>query len=162
MSLNVVGILLCSLGLSFLGLENVVVSLYLTFACDFINVQIHHTENKCSPFELSSAINAWKTGKYENICRSGSKSDRACDDIESFIYEISEDISSQLHSGVMKAARRVVLDEIIGNTIAEFVTERKSRRLKHDSVGQPSETSMLDIKMVMLICFIISTVNVVA
>ncbi|XP_028758604.1 LOW QUALITY PROTEIN: histone-lysine N-methyltransferase ATXR7-like [Neltuma alba] len=108
---------------------------------------IHHTESKCSPFVLLSAINAWKTGKLENICRSDSKSDRACSDIRSFICEISEEICSQLHSGVMKTARRVVLDEIISNNIAEFVTEKKSRRHKHDSVDQPSGTSLLDCRM---------------
>ncbi|KAI9126474.1 hypothetical protein K1719_002070 [Acacia pycnantha] len=108
---------------------------------------IHHTENKCSPFVLLSAVNAWKTGTFENICRTDSKSDRACSDTRSCIYEISEDISSQLHSGVMKTARRVVLDEIISNTIAEFVTEKKSRRHKHDLVDQPSETSLLGCRM---------------
>lgn len=116
---------------------------------NYVNLQIHHTENKCSPFVLLSAVNAWKTGTFENICRSDSKSDRACSDARSFIYEISEDISSQLHSGVMKTARRVVLDEIISNTIADFVSEKKSRRHKHDSVDQPSETSLLGCRMVM-------------
>lgn len=108
-----------------------------------------------------SAINAWKTDQCENICTSGSNSDGVCGDKESFIYDISEDIASQLHSVIMKAARRVVLDEIIGSTIAEFVTEKKSQKHKIDSVNQPSETSLLDSKMVMLICFMISAVKVV-
>lgn len=113
-----------------------------------VNSQIHHNENKCSPFALVSAINAWKTGTFEDICRSDSKSNGACGDTISLISEISEDISSQLHLGVMKTARRVVLDEIISNTIAEFVAEKKSCRQKHDFVDQHSETSLLSCRMV--------------
>ncbi|XP_054801832.1 histone-lysine N-methyltransferase ATXR7 isoform X2 [Prosopis cineraria] len=108
---------------------------------------IHHNENKCSPFVLLPAINAWKTGKFENICRSDSKSEMAYSDTRGFIYEISEDISSQLHSGVMRTARRVVLDEIISSTIAEFVSEKKSRRHKRELVDQLSETSLLGCRM---------------
>ncbi|KAF7801338.1 histone-lysine N-methyltransferase ATXR7 isoform X1 [Senna tora] len=103
---------------------------------------IHHTENKCSPFVLLSAVNAWKTDKCENICKSGSENET---DKASFINEISEDISSQLHMGVMKSARKVLLDEIIGSTIAEFVTEKKFKKRKLDSVDQPSETSLVEV-----------------
>ncbi|CAL0301540.1 unnamed protein product [Lupinus luteus] len=103
---------------------------------------ISRSDNKCAPFMLLSAVNAFEG---ETICRSGSKSNEV-DGRINIICEISESISSQLHLGVMKAARRVVLDGIIGDIIAEFVTERKYKKHKFESAEQASETCMLDSK----------------
>ncbi|XP_019425745.1 PREDICTED: histone-lysine N-methyltransferase ATXR7 isoform X2 [Lupinus angustifolius] len=103
---------------------------------------ISRSDNKCAPFMLLSAVNAFEG---ETICRSGSKSNEV-DGRVNIICEISESISSQLHLGVMKAARRVVLDGIIGDIIAEFVTERKYKKHKLESAEQASETCMLDSK----------------
>lgn len=49
---------------------------------------------------------------------------------ESLIPETSEEVSCQLHYLITKAARRVVLDEIISNVIAEFVNEKKVNEKK--------------------------------
>lgn len=96
---------------------------------------------------LLSAVNALKGDMSTTICRSSSKSN-GVDGTVNLICEISEDISSQLHLGVMKAARRVVLDGIIGDIIAEFVTEKKHKKHKLERAKQPSEACMLDSKMV--------------
>ncbi|KAJ1393103.1 SET domain [Sesbania bispinosa] len=90
---------------------------------------ISHSENKYGTFLLLSAVNALKGDGSGTIC------------------EISENVSSQLHMGIMKAARRVVLDGIIGDIIAEFVAEKKQKRRKIESADQTSETCMLDNKM---------------
>ncbi|KAG9455533.1 hypothetical protein H6P81_000041 [Aristolochia fimbriata] len=48
--------------------------------------------------------------------------------LPTFFAKVSEDVSVQLHSGIMKAARRVMLDEIISSIIPDLVTSRKSQQ----------------------------------
>lgn len=107
---------------------------------------------------LLSAVNASKGDISGTICKSGSKSN-GVGNMVNLIGEISEDISSQLHTGVMKASRRVMLDGIIGDIIAEFITEKKCKRHKPESTDRTSENCMLDNKMVMFNCFAISIVE---
>lgn len=67
-----------------------------------------------------------------------------------FISETSEGVSSLLHSGIMKAARKVVLDEIVGNIIAGFITMKKSeKQLKVEQTNQTMKGCSLDCRMVM-------------
>ncbi|CAL0334913.1 unnamed protein product [Lupinus luteus] len=106
---------------------------------------ISHSDNKCAPFMLLSVVNAFEGEMSGTICRSGSKNNEVGGRVN-IICEISENISSQLHLGVMKAARRVVLDGIIGDIIAEFVTEKKRMKHKLESSEQASETCMLESK----------------
>ncbi|KAL5071385.1 hypothetical protein RYX36_022272 [Vicia faba] len=82
---------------------------------------------------------------HGTICGSDSKSN-VVGDVMNLNCEISEDISSQLYMGVMKAARRVVLDGIIGDIISEFVTEKKCKNQKLESSDRTSETCTLDSK----------------
>ncbi|XP_004487925.1 histone-lysine N-methyltransferase ATXR7 isoform X2 [Cicer arietinum] len=107
---------------------------------------ISHFDNKYGTFMLLSAVNALKEDISGTICGSDSKSN-GVGNVVNLVCEISENISSQLHMGIMKAARRVVLDGIIGDIIAEFVTEKKYNRHKLESADQTSETCMLDSKM---------------
>jgi hypothetical protein len=94
-------------------------------------------------------INAWNTGGHETVSTSVAKSNETSP-LLCFISEISEGVSSQLHPGIMKAARRVVLDEIISNIMGEFVTIKKAhRRLKLESVNQAAQTCSLNGTMVM-------------
>lgn len=70
--------------------------------------------------------------------------------VVNFLSEVSEVVSSELHSGIMKAARRVILDEIIGNTITEFVSEERCQRgIVAESVGATAKTHSVDSEMVM-------------
>ncbi|GAU39686.1 hypothetical protein TSUD_320990 [Trifolium subterraneum] len=107
---------------------------------------ISHFDNKYGTFVLLSAVNALKGDTSGTISGSDSKSN-GVGDVMNLIYEISEDISSQLHMGVMKASRRVMLDGIIGDIIAEFVTEKKCKKQKVESADRTYETCMLDNKM---------------
>jgi len=100
---------------------------------------------------LLSAVNAMKGDTSGTICGSDSKSN-GVGDVMNLICEISDDISSQLHMGVMKASRKVVLDGIIGDIIAEFITEKKCKKQKLESADQTSETCMLNNKMVTFTC----------
>lgn len=92
------------------------------------SVMIYHVENKCTPFTLLSVVNAWKTDGPETVTNSDAKSD-GTSSLVSFIAEISEGVSGELHHGILKAARRVVFDEIISNVINEFFTTKKAQRL---------------------------------
>ncbi|XP_072091442.1 histone-lysine N-methyltransferase ATXR7 isoform X4 [Arachis hypogaea] len=106
---------------------------------------ISHFGNKYGSFLLVAAVNALKGDTSGTICRSGSNNNELGGTVN-LICEISEDISSQLHLGVMKSARRVVLDGVISDIIAEFFTEKKHKRQKLDSTNLASETSVVDSK----------------
>ncbi|XP_027903109.1 histone-lysine N-methyltransferase ATXR7 [Vigna unguiculata] len=103
---------------------------------------IFHSDKKYDTFVLLSVVNALKGDTTGTICRSGSKINEV-DDMVDLISEISENISSQLHMSIMKAGRRVVLDGIIGDIIAEYVTEKKCKRQKLESVAHTPENKMV-------------------
>ncbi|KAF2312001.1 hypothetical protein GH714_027721 [Hevea brasiliensis] len=90
------------------------------------SLMIYHNENKFRPFPLLSVINAWRRDKLESVFVSDAKTESGS--LLSFIPEISEEVSCQLYSGIMKAARRVALDEIISNVISEFSNMKKAHR----------------------------------
>ncbi|BAT80193.1 Histone-lysine N-methyltransferase [Vigna angularis] len=103
---------------------------------------IFHSDKKYDTFVLLSVVNALKGDTTGTICRSGSKINEV-DDMVELISEISENISSQLHMSIMKAGRRVVLDGIIGDIIAEYVTDKKCKRQKLESVAHTPENKMV-------------------
>lgn len=121
-------------------------------------MQISHSDNKYGTFVLLSVVDALKGDISGTMCRSGSTSNEV-GNVVNLTCEISENISSQLYMGVMKAARRVVLDGIIGDIIAEFFTEKKHQRLKLESTDRTSETCKLDKKMVMFNCITVGIVD---
>ncbi|CAJ1975925.1 unnamed protein product [Sphenostylis stenocarpa] len=102
---------------------------------------IFHADKKYDTFVLLSVINALKGDTSATICRPGSTSNEVGDMVD-IISEISENISSQLHMSIMKAGRRVVLDGIIGDIIAEYVTEKKCKRQKLESAAHTPENKM--------------------
>ncbi|KAD6795748.1 hypothetical protein E3N88_06644 [Mikania micrantha] len=48
------------------------------------------------------------------------------DFVTDFTYNVSEEVCSQLHSGILRATRKVMLDEIISHVILEHVTAKKA------------------------------------
>ncbi|OMO94655.1 hypothetical protein COLO4_16220 [Corchorus olitorius] len=99
------------------------------------SVMIYHAENRFQPTKLLSVLNAWKGSQFYAAGNEQALS-------VNLISEISEEISSELHSGIMKAARRVVLDEIISNIMLEFIAAKKSQRhLMVESLNQYAKTS---------------------
>lgn len=114
-----------------------------------IHVQVYHVENKFGPMMLLSAINAFRTDRSESVCASSAKKIEV-GSFAGFLSEVSEELSSQLHGGIVKAGRRVLLDEIIGNIITEFVATKKAHRhLKLESVNQIAKSRSSDTRMVM-------------
>lgn len=93
-------------------------------------------------------MNAWRTDILETDHAANAKN-YGTGSFVNFVSEISEGVSSQLHAGIMKAARRVLLDEIISNVISEFVTTKKANRhLKLGAVNQATKSCSSDEKMV--------------
>lgn len=116
-------------------------------------MQIHHDENKVGPIKLLSAINAWRINGLETVHASDAKIYKAGSSMN-FISEISEGVSSQLHAGIMKTARRVLLDEIISNIISEYVTSKKAQKhLKLHQVNQAAKSCYSDGRMVIYTAF---------
>lgn len=112
-------------------------------------MQIHHVENKFGPTTLLSAINLWRTNRPETVHTSDVKVNEAGSSVN-FLSGISEEVSTQLHAGLMKATRRVLLDEIISNIISEFVSTKKAQRhLKPDLVNQDAKIYSSGGKVVM-------------
>lgn len=61
-----------------------------------------------------------------------------------FVSCISEQFCAELHAGVMKTSLRIVLDEIIGNIIAEFLNNKKTQRVaRKESANQVDQTYLL-------------------
>ncbi|KAK9135512.1 hypothetical protein Syun_014842 [Stephania yunnanensis] len=90
---------------------------------------IYHMDNKFQPLTLIDMMNAWKISTPDIASRTGIKSNETLTSL-SFINEISEEVSSQLHSGIMRAARKVLLDEIMSSVIPDLVAMKKAERLK--------------------------------
>ncbi|KAK7303872.1 hypothetical protein RJT34_14790 [Clitoria ternatea] len=107
---------------------------------------ISHSDKKFGTFVLLSAVNALKGDVSGTLGSSGSTGNEA-GAMVNILCEISDSISSQLHVGIMKAARKVVLDGIIGDIIAEFVAEKKRKRHMPESTDRTCETFMLENNM---------------
>ncbi|KAA8514717.1 hypothetical protein F0562_017896 [Nyssa sinensis] len=108
------------------------------------SLMIYHADNKFKPFTLESMINTWRSTGPGSVSISDAK-DNETGSLLNFISEVSEEVSSQLHSGIMKAARRVVLDEIISHIITECAaTKKTNRHLKFKMVNQAVKTLFLD------------------
>eukprot|EP00268_Persea_americana_P050326 TRINITY_DN5463_c1_g1_i13.p1 TRINITY_DN5463_c1_g1~~TRINITY_DN5463_c1_g1_i13.p1 ORF type:complete len:1390 (+),score=293.65 TRINITY_DN5463_c1_g1_i13:255-4424(+) len=119
--------------------------------CIHESLMIYHVDNRIGPFTLVSIINGWSTDEWsvsaemENKCNDSNS-------LLSFIAGISDEVCVQLHSGIMKAARRVLLDEIFSSIIPEFVSlKRAQRHLKPEPVSQAVKSCSLVDKRVELV-----------
>ncbi|KAJ8565216.1 hypothetical protein K7X08_007792 [Anisodus acutangulus] len=91
------------------------------------SVMIHHADNKFSPFSLKSLISSWTTdtpGAHFLSNPDGHETDS----LQDFVSEISQEVCSQIHMVIMKAARRTLLDEIVSRAISECISEKKDRK----------------------------------
>ena len=111
-------------------------------------MQIYHAENKCGPFTLLSMLNTWRTDRPETNPLSDGENNETGSSLN-LMSEIAEEVSSQLHSGIIKASRRALLDEIISNIIAEFVASKKAQRLRKLETANQTFNMCSDGRMVM-------------
>jgi hypothetical protein len=80
---------------------------------------IRDGENKLRPITLASLIGVWRVKCGDANC------DEPVTGVN-FISEVSEELSVHLQSGIMKIARRALLDEIISSVISDFLKAKKS------------------------------------
>lgn len=112
-------------------------------------MQISHADNRFKPFILKSVVDTWRTTGEKTLSISNDK-----DHTTGPIPIISEDLCSQLHSGIMKTARRVVLDEIISHVIAECIASKKANKYqKFEVINQNAKTLSASTNMVILAYF---------
>ncbi|KAJ6351886.1 hypothetical protein OIU76_001163 [Salix suchowensis] len=108
------------------------------------SLMIYHAQNKFRPLSLLSIMNAWRFNKPESFSMTDANTETGSS--LSFMSAISEEVSCQLHSGILKAARRVVLDEIISNVISEFANTKRTERY-HKLDNQAAITYSADGRM---------------
>ncbi|KAH7689484.1 Histone-lysine N-methyltransferase protein [Dioscorea alata] len=92
---------------------------------DFLPV--YHVDNSFGPFTLVSLIDKWSTERTKFVFEFD-KNGNYTDSLTNFISNIAEDVSTQLHTGIMKAARKILLDEIISSIIPEFLSLKKAQK----------------------------------
>ncbi|KAJ6411803.1 hypothetical protein OIU84_004973 [Salix udensis] len=108
------------------------------------SLMIYHAQNKFRPLSLLSIMNAWRFNKPESFSMTDANTETGSS--LSFMSVISEEVSCQLHSGILKAARRVVLDEIISNVISGFANTKRTERY-HKLDNQAAITYSADGRM---------------
>ncbi|XP_059638347.1 histone-lysine N-methyltransferase ATXR7 isoform X2 [Cornus florida] len=111
------------------------------------SVMVYHADNKFGPFTLQSIVSTWRSSGSGTVSVYNVESNDT-GFLSSFLSEVSEEVCSQLHSVIMKASRRVMLDEIISHIIAECVSMKKTdRHLKFEVANQAVKSGSLDGKM---------------
>ncbi|KAL5225860.1 hypothetical protein ABZP36_012499 [Zizania latifolia] len=85
---------------------------------------IYHVDNKFGPFTLASLIDWWGGGTAE---RSESVGNYA-GPLKALMGDIVDDIGHQLHAGIMKSARKVLVDEIFSSVLPEMIAHRKTEK----------------------------------
>lgn len=87
-------------------------------------MQVHHVAGKYRPFSLKSLISSWTTATPGALFLSNPDGHETAS-LQDFVSEISQEVCSQLHMVIMKAARRTLLDEIVSHAISECISEKK-------------------------------------
>ncbi|XP_024013142.1 histone-lysine N-methyltransferase ATXR7 isoform X2 [Eutrema salsugineum] len=99
---------------------------------------LRDSENKLRPITLELVIGVWR-----EKC-GGANCEESVSGV-SFISEVSEELSSQLQSGIMKIARRALLDEIISSVISDFLNAKKSdEHLKSDPPSSAAHSQVIN------------------
>ncbi|XP_076930317.1 histone-lysine N-methyltransferase ATXR7-like [Bidens hawaiensis] len=108
------------------------------------SVMVYHSEDKVAPSNLQSVISSWITSQHESVSKANPNYEET-DSLTDFMHNISEEVCSQLHSGIMRATRKLMLDEIISHVITERVTAIKAEKLlKLEESKQMVKTCSLD------------------
>lgn len=113
--------------------------------------------NRLGPFSLATLVEEWSRINCENISENDIKSEGDYAELDnsfmSLLFNSSEEVSIQLHSAIMKAARRVLLDEIFSTIIPEFISTKKAQRhLRAESMDKNAKTYELSKGKVMTVC----------
>ncbi|XP_011083373.1 histone-lysine N-methyltransferase ATXR7 [Sesamum indicum] len=88
---------------------------------------IYHADNKYKPLDLESLLNTWRAARHGAVF-GHDMNDQLTGSAFNLISEISEEVCLQLHFGIMKTARKVVLDEIVSCMISDSLATKKSNK----------------------------------
>lgn len=90
-------------------------------------LQVHHAENKYKPLNLATLLNTWEKARIGAVTMHDDNNQDAGVALN-LISEISEEVCSQLHFGIMKTARKVLLDEIVSFIISDSLATRRTQK----------------------------------
>ncbi|XP_073286262.1 uncharacterized protein [Primulina huaijiensis] len=108
---------------------------------------IYHVDNRYRPLPLESLLNTWRMAGHGavSLCDANVQVPGT---VSSLISMISEEVCSQLYLGIMKTARKVVLDEIVGCIISEYLATQKIQKdIKAEPVIQLAKSLCSDGRM---------------
>ncbi|KAL0352569.1 UNVERIFIED_CONTAM: Histone-lysine N-methyltransferase ATXR7 [Sesamum calycinum] len=88
---------------------------------------IYHADSKYKPLDLESLLNTWRTARHGAVF-GHDVNDQLTGSAFNLISEISEEVCLQLHFGIMKTARKVVLDEIVSCIISDSLATKRSNK----------------------------------
>ncbi|XP_042014413.1 histone-lysine N-methyltransferase ATXR7-like isoform X4 [Salvia splendens] len=91
------------------------------------SVMVYHTENKFKPLNLASLLNTWRKVRIRAVTTyddNGEGTGLALN----LVSEISDEVCSQLHSGIMKTARKVLLDEIVMSIVSDSLAMKRTQK----------------------------------
>lgn len=91
-------------------------------------LQIYHNDNKYKPLILETLLNTWSKSSLEEVVTHDAN-DQDTGLVLNLISEISEVVCSQLHLGIMKTARKVLLDEIVSCIISDSLVMKKNHKI---------------------------------
>ncbi|KAK6160903.1 hypothetical protein DH2020_004284 [Rehmannia glutinosa] len=88
------------------------------------SLMIYHVDKKYKPLDLESLLNTWRTASLGAVSEHDAN-DQGTGSSLNLVSEVSEEVCLHLHFGIMKTARKVVLDEIISYIISDSLGTKK-------------------------------------
>ncbi|WVZ91259.1 hypothetical protein U9M48_037455 [Paspalum notatum var. saurae] len=85
---------------------------------------VYHVDGKFGPCTLVSLIGIWSG---EHMQHSGSATNDSAS-LNGLAGDIVDDVSHQLHAGIMKSARRVLIDEIFSCVLPDLIISKKTEK----------------------------------
>lgn len=90
------------------------------------SLMVSHVARKCGQYTLATLVDMYSKDGLLKITEDSNIEDSSS--FNSFISDIAEDISTQLHSGIMKTARRAFLDGIISSIAPDILASKKDKK----------------------------------
>ncbi|XP_047954287.1 histone-lysine N-methyltransferase ATXR7 isoform X1 [Salvia hispanica] len=92
------------------------------------SVMVYHTENKVKPLNLATLLNTWRKARIGGAVTTYDNNDEGTGLALNLVSEISDEVCSHLHSGIMKTARKVLLDEIVMSIVSDSIAMKRTQK----------------------------------
>lgn len=94
-----------------------------------MRLQVYHAENKVKPLNLATLLNTWRKARIGAVTLTTyDDNDEGTGLALNLVSEISDEVCSQLHSGIMKTARKVLLDEIVLSIVSDSIAMKRTQK----------------------------------